>query len=205
MKNFETNPEMLQLLAQKPSAFMKVLFHNRERVKTLLKRSEQMSEDELLGYARRIKPLVRMTDGRKLGVGEECPNSYLVYTTPFDIHDSYYFNFEPEHAVCDDAGDILPVEGLEEIGRFICYHRYGGYWLFVRPGVDEVLQQLPAEFADKRIDAFELKFSHSFYDKVWSSVLDRHVSTVILYALEAGLPEMVKNQDVIIGQKTYCR
>ena len=205
MKNFETNPEMLQLLAQRPAAFLKVLFRDSERIKAMLKRLEFMPQSELLERAFRIKPLVRMYDGRKLNVAEECPDSYLVYSKPFDVRESYYFDFKPQHAVRGDDGKPLTVEGVKEVGRFICYHRYGGYWMFIRPGVDEVLLQLPAEFVGKQVDAFEIKFSSTFCSEVWSQVLDMHVSTVILYALEKGLPEAVKRQNVIIDGKTYRR
>lgn len=203
MKNFETDPEMLQLIAHNPSAFMKAVFLDSVRIRNMIRRSEDMPKDKLLEMARRIKPLVRMVDGRKLHVGEKCPNSYLVYTQPFDIRDSYYFDFEPKHTVCGKDGKPLAVEGLKEVGRFICYHRYGGYWLFVRPGVDEVLQQLPAEFADKQIDAFELEFYSDACHEIWNAEIDRHISTVILYALENGLPEVVKNQKVIISRRSY--
>ena len=203
MKNFEIDHGMLQLIAQNPSAFMKAVFLDSVRIEAMLKCSEEMPEDKLLEMARRIKPLVRMVDGRKLHVGEKISNSYLVYTQPFDVRDSYYYNFQPKHAVCGKDGKPMKVEGLKEVGRFICYHRYGGYWLFVRPGVDEVLQQLPVEFADRQIDAFEIEFSSDACHDIWNAKIDRHISTVILYALENGLPEEVKNQSVIINEKSY--
>ena len=95
------------------------------------------------------------------------------------------------------------VEGLEEVARFICYHRYGGYHMFLRPGVDEVLQQIPEDVSIDEISAFEIKFASDKVREIYSVAVDRHVSTVILYGIACGLPEVIKKQPVIVGHKVY--
>ncbi len=203
MKEFETNAKILRNAEKNPYAFFSALSKESSRIKDMLLKSEQLPEQELLHRAKRIKPLIRMVGGRKLLVGERCLNSYLAYTKPFDVHASYYFNCKPEHIILQTNKTPLPVEGLKEIGRFICYHNYGGYYQCIRPGVDEVLQQLPMKFVDKPIDSFEVVFCSGVFNEVYSYQLDRHVSTVILYTHEKGLPEVIKNQEVIIGDKIY--
>lgn len=77
--------------------------------------------------------------------------------------------------------------------------------MFLRPGVDEVLQQLPAELDDGGDAVFEVRFASLRPEDVFNAAIDRHVSEVIVYRPVNGLPEEVKRQPVIVSDKTYLR
>ncbi len=204
-KIFEREFENLRDLVKNPNRVMSKIAEEYERIIPMLIAAEEMPDEELIRRAKQIKPLVRVDKkGRKLDAGENDENSVLVYVKPTDINQSYLFSFSPKkHIVYDDKQKPLKVEGLEEVARFICYHRYGGHYMFLRPGVDEVLQQLPADVDINEISAFEIKFASDQVREIYNVAVDRHVSTVILYKIATGLPEEVKTQPVIISGKTY--
>ena len=58
--------------------------------------------------------------------------------------------------------------------------------MFLRPGVDEVLQQLPAELDDGGDAVFEVRFASLRPEDVFNAAIDRHVSEVIVYRLSSG-------------------
>lgn len=154
--------------------------------------AEQMPQAVLIQLAHRIKPLMYPKEGTKLSPG-------LYWTKPEPLKESFYFNFNADSVAKDQNGNILPVEGLEKVSEFTCYHRYGGYYGCLRPGMDEIIQQFPAYLLedDKAEYAIELKFPSSQLHDVFDSVLNRHVSTVIVYRLKSSLPEEIRNQAVI--------
>ena len=204
-KIFEREFENLRDLVKNPDRVMSKIAEEYERIIPMLVKAEDMSEEELVRRARQIKPLVRVnSELRSLDAGEDDESSVLVYVKPSNVHQSYLYSFRPEEdIVCNDDGKPMIVEGLEEVARFICYHRYGGYHMFLRPGVDEVLQQIPEDISIDEISAFEIKFASDKVREIYSVAVDRHVSTVILYGIACGLPEVIKKQSVIVGHKVY--
>ena len=204
-KIFEREFENLRDLVKNPDCVMSKIAEEYERIIPMLVKAEDMSEEELVRRARQIKPLVRVnSELRSLDAGEDDESSVLVYVKPSNVHQSYLYSFRPEEdIVCNDDGKPMIVEGLEEVARFICYHRYGGYHMFLRPGVDEVLQQIPEDISIDEISAFEIKFASDKVREIYSVAVDRHVSTVILYGIACGLPEVIKKQPVIVGHKVY--
>lgn len=168
--------------------------------------TEQISDEELIARAKKIKPLIRL---RKVGnewdivVGKMEPDDLLVFTNPVDLRESYTYNFAPKNIVCDKDGSPLRVEGLREVDRFTCYHEYGDYYGCYRPSVDEVLSQIPQTVDLDEVSAFEIHIGSLNFWQVYDQVLDRHVSTVILYAMEGGLPEKMRAQEVILNEVMY--
>ena len=206
-KCFECGFENLKEMIQNPVAFHKKVAEEYERIVPMLIASEEMSTYELVRRAKKIKPLIRLSGKCKIFQHDElvdAKDSRLFFVKPTDVRQSYFFNFDIKTSLeCGEKGVPLEAKGLKEVGRFICYHRYGGYYGCLRPGVDEVLQQLPEEFDIEKISAFELVFASSDFRDVYNSYVDRHVSTVILYELEDGLPEKVKDQHVFVGGVSY--
>ena len=65
--------------------------------------------------------------------------------------------------------------------------------------MDEIIQQFPAHLlADEKAEyAVEVVFpSLNLYD-IYDSVLDRHVSTVVVYRPKKGLPRELKEQEIV--------
>ena len=168
-KIFEREFENLRDLVKNPDRVMSKIAEEYERIIPMLVKAEDMSEEELVRRARQIKPLVRVnSELRSLDAGEDDESSVLVYVKPSNVHQSYLYSFRPEEdIVCNDDGMPMIVEGLEEVARFICYHRYGGYHMFLRPGVDEVLQQIPEDISIDEISAFEIKFISIYKETCW--------------------------------------
>lgn len=205
MERFETNPSNLNALLKHPEEILNRVEFEKDRIKEML-RNSKLDSEELKRRAFRIKPLIRVIGKNiaPLGTTSEDTDSRLLYIKPFNIHASYTYCFKHQRdTVFDDDGKELPVQIIKEVGRFICYHRYGGYWQFVRPSVDEVLEQIPEEFLQQEVDAFEVCFASASLATVFAPNVNRHVSMVILYKCANGLPEQVKNQSVIIGSNEY--
>lgn len=169
--------------------------------------AEQMSEDELIHRAVTIKPLVRLDkDGNRRSSGDFEPDDKLVFVKPCDIRQSYLYNFKPDNIVTINTGTSevpLEVPELEAVASFTCYHKYGGYYGFFRPGVDEVLSQIPPTVDLKQVKAFEIKVDSLELSDIYDRILNRHVSTVILYKMKDGLPDRVLIQKVICKAEQY--
>ena len=108
------------------------------------------------------------------------------------------FNFEKKHIVMP-----VQLEDLEEVARFTCYHRYGGYYGFFRPGVDEVLSQIPPGVDLDQVSAFEIHVDSLSSGEVFDAILNRHVTTVILYKITHGLPRRIARQKVNCDDQKY--
>lgn len=179
-------------------------------LKTRLIECESMPVAQLIERAFRIKPIIRLQESLDNDyvpvIGNFCNDDKLYFLRPHDLRQSYLYDFNPR-MLSRSHGKPLPVDTakLTKINEFTCYHRYGGYPAFLRPGVNEVLTQIPELIDIDSVNLFELKFeSDQVYD-VYDSVIDRHVSTVILYSYEGGLPSVIKNQDVIYDTARYQR
>lgn len=209
MERFETNPTNLNALMNNPREFIMSVEFEKERIKKLLYRTSNLDVEELKRRAFSIKPLVRVVDGRIAPLGTFPPepkvdnSSRLVYINPFDIRQSYRYQFSKDCIVLNDDGDELQAWDVEEVGRFICYHRYGEYWQFLRPSADEVLEQIPEEFLEQGVNAFEICFVSNAVDSVLFPSINRHISIVILYRRKGGLPEEVKYQHIVIDGKIF--
>lgn len=157
----------------------------------MLAEKEQMPKKTLLQLARRIKPLVRPDKDSLL-------KYRLYWIKPYPLKSSFYSNFKDSDIVKNADGKILPVKGLKRICEFTCYHQYGGYYGFLRPSMDEVIQQFPAYLlADPKAEyAVEVVFPSDFFSNVYDAVLDRHVSTVIVYRMTHGFPKEIRKQKV---------
>lgn len=169
--------------------------------------ADQMPAEELIRRAVKIKPLVRLDrNGNPRSCGDFEPDDKLVFVQPCDICQSYLYNFKPQNIVTINNGtaDVpLEVPELEVIISFTCYHRYGGYYGFFRPGVDEVLSQIPPSVDLQRVKAFEITAESLNIRYIYDRILDRHVSTVILYGMKGGLPDQMVCQKVICDAKEY--
>ena len=158
----------------------------------MLIEKEEMPVEKLIQLAHRIKPLMRPKEGSSLKEG-------LYWTKPVPLTQSFYFNFEDDSILKKANGEILPVESIEKVCEFVCFHRDGGYYGCLRPGMDEIIQQFPVYLlADEQAEyAVELIFPSLNFYEIYDRVLDRHVSTVVVYRLKNGLPPEVKKQEVI--------
>lgn len=158
----------------------------------MLVESEEMPVETLIRLAHRIKPLMRPKEGSALKQG-------LYWTKPEPLTQSFYFNFTDSSILKNQNNEILMAEAVEKVCEFVCFHRYGGYYGFLRPGMDEIIQQFPSYLlADEKAEyAVELVFPSLELRDIYDAVLDRHVSTVVVYRLKDGLPQEVKEQEVI--------
>ncbi len=149
----------------------------------MLIEKEEMSIANLVQFAHRIKPVMRPKEGSLLKKG-------LYWSKPEPLTQSFYFNFNDSSVLKNKNGEILAVEAIEKVCEFTCFHRYGGYYGCLRPGMDEIIQQFPAHLlADEKAEyAVEVVFPSLNLCDIYDSVLDRHVSTVIVYRPKKGLP-----------------
>lgn len=174
-----------------------------------LLKSETMPFKELLKRAKKIKPLVRVDGDRNgiLGYRKKCHNfadsDTLLFCKPCDIRDrSYLFDFS-ESSIVMYKGKPFAVPKHQKVGEFTCYHDTGTFYGCLMPSVNEVLQQIPPEIDWQTVDAFELSFQSLNFRDVYDSLLDRHISTVILYHFDNGLPQKIKKQAVVCGGHRY--
>lgn len=158
----------------------------------MLIEKEEMPIADLVQFAQRIKPVMRPKEGSTLKKG-------LYWSKPEPLTQSFYFNFNDSSVLKNKNGEILAVEAIEKVCEFTCFHRYGGYYGCLRPGMDEIIQQFPAHLlADEKAEyAVEVVFPSLNLCDIYDSVLDRHVSTVIVYRPKKGLPRELKEQEVV--------
>lgn len=169
-----------------------VMKKNYQAIIRMLFEKEQMPKETIIRLAHRIKPLMYPKDESTL------PHK-LYWTKPTSLTESFYFNFNDDSIVKSPDGKILKVDGLVQVCEFTCYHRYGGYYGFLRPGMDEIIRQFPAHLlTDEKAEyAVEVIFPSLKLHDIYDTILDRHVSTVIVYQLKNGLPQELRNQEVI--------
>lgn len=175
-------------------------------LKKMLLLAETMPTDILIQRAKRIKPLVRIRHNAIRNcekVFTADATDLLVFTTLYDIGESYLFNFNDDKQVVKHLRRPLIPQGLQKIGEFTCYHRFEEDSDSLCPCVEEVLKQLPDSFDVNKIDAFEIKFDSDNPDDVYDPLLDRYESTVVLYALSGGLPAQLKGQPVVYRDVRY--
>lgn len=138
-----------------------------------------MSQEEILAYARKIRPLVRGTKKDAL-LRLYNQKKQLYWAKPAKIS-TESFTFRADSA-------LMKAHGLTEIGRIATYHRYGEYYGFLRPSVDEAIVQCPKEWLDK-VCAFEFQIDSNQIADVYNIALDRHVLRTIYYT--GTLPEEI--------------
>lgn len=159
----------------------------------LNRRENEISLENLLALARRIKPVCRF-DGTHFNAffRGEPETEGLFFIKPLPIDDrSFYFG--PEKT--------LKAEGL----RYLCSaDTYHGYFCptIVKPTVKEVLCQLPEEVC-RRLDevvAFEVVLPALDWSLA-DPALKRHV--LVTHFFTGTLPEEIRRQQVLIGEKRY--
>ncbi len=170
-------------------------------------KSELLPVSQLLERAKHIKPLVRIQRGdlssRKKTTGEFSDSDVLCFCKPCDIRErSYLYDFTPTKIVMY-KGKPLAVPKHEKVGEFTCYHETGTFYGCLMPSVDEVLQQIPENIDWHEIDAFELTFQSANFYEVYDNVLDRHISTAVLYRFEKRLSARLRGQTVILEGHRY--
>lgn len=178
-------------------------------LETRLLKSETMPLKELLARAKKIKPLVRVDGDHNsvLGFRKKCHDfadtDKLCFCKPCDIRArSYLYDFNASRIVTS-GGKPCVVPKHQKVGEFTCYHDTGAFYGCLMPSVDEVLQQFPTEIDWHTVDAFELLFSSLNFRDVYDSLLDRHISTVILYRFDNGLPKQIKEQPIVFEGHRY--
>lgn len=150
----------------------------------LLEQEEAMSKEEILAYAKKIKPVMRGT-AEYVAISPEIKKKDLFWIPAFPIS-TQSFSYSCE-------APIKPAVGLKEICRITTYHRYGGYYGFLRPSTDEAILQCPKEILNK-VCAFEFQTDTLDFRKIYNAGLDRHVLTTVYY--EGSLPEDIAAQEV---------
>lgn len=178
-------------------------------LETHLLQSETMPFKELLARAKKIKPLVRVDGDHNgvLGFRKKCydfaDSDTLCFCKPCDIRSrSYLYDFNASSVVMT-KGKPFAVPKHQKVGEFTCYHDAGAFYGCLMPSVDEVLQQMPAEIDWHTVDAFELSFPSLNFCDVYDDLLDRHISTVILYRFDNGLPKRIKAQPIVYNGQRY--
>ena len=184
------------------------LRHYYEDLERDLLESEEKPQEEIVQLAKRIKPLVRLQKsllkGWCINYDKPTDDDILVFMQSMCIDTSFLFNFHGVEQAVHHNRKVLKAEGLQKVGEFSCYHRikYGMFQWF-QPCVIEVLQQLPKEYENAGIDAFEIRVESTNITHIYDPYMDCHVSTVVLYALDKGLPSQVRHQPVRIDHVEY--
>lgn len=150
----------------------------------LLQQEEAMTKDDILAYAKKIKPLMRGSE-EYVSLSPETKKQKLFWIPSYPIS-TQSFSYS-----CHKP--LKPAEGLKEICRITTYHRYGGHYGFLRPSVDEAIIQCPKDILDK-VCAFEFQTDTLDLSQIYHAGLDRHILTTVYY--EGTLPEDIAAQEV---------
>lgn len=202
LKEFRRSLENLFLTSEEKLSYMDLMGK--------LVECDQMPVAELYKRAQNIKPIIRLegekdTDGNYIPViGDFHNNDVLYYLRPFDITKSYLKEFSRQmFALRSRQPFKVDTSKLVKVAEFTCYHKceYQGQLM---PTAYEVLTQIPDSIPLDHVDAFELSFDSDEIFSVYDSVLNRHVSNVILYSVKGGLPTRVKTQDIIVDEQRIC-
>ncbi len=144
---------------------------------------KSMSQEEIMAYAKKIKPIARGIDINNLDTTstDDLPAFWVESKR---IHgEGFSFGYEP----------IAPASGLKEIARVTTYHSYGGYYGCLRPSVDECIVQCPKDILDK-VCAFQVYHPTLLFRECYNTELDRHILTTIYYT--GTLPEDIASKPV---------
>ena len=153
--------------------------------KKLLKKEENLPKEEAIKMARRIRPILRLTeDQMHVGImlnGRRHSRRYWVKSR--NIYDQCFsYKAEPYAAVY----------GLKEVTTIETWHKSPNSSL-LRPSVYEVLYQIPEDLRDKVV-AFELYSEKASICELWSSVLRRHRLKCVLYT--GKMPKEVQKKRI---------
>ena len=159
----------------------------------LNRRENEISLEELLALARRIKPVCRF-DGTHFNAffRGEPETEGLFFIEPLPI-DSRRFYFGPQK--------VLKAEGLRYLCSADTYHDYFCPTI-VKPTVKEVLCQLPEEVCghSEEVVAFEVVLP-ALDLSLADPALKRHV--LVTHFFTGVLPEEIRRQPVLVGEKRY--
>ena len=176
-------------------------------LKKMLLLAEKIPTAILIQRAKRIKPLVRIRHNavqhceKVFDIDEDT--DLLVFTTLYNIGESYLYNFKDEKHIVKHIRRPLIPQNLQKVGEFTCYHRFENPQNDFSPLAEEVLRQLPKDIDMDKIDAFELRFDSDDPDDLYDMLLNRYESTVVLYSLPNGLPTQIKQQPVVYRDMRY--
>lgn len=182
-------------------------------LKQLKKQELAMSQDEIMAYAQKIRPVVR---GSEFYVGvyasdlDYCRNNVSFLTDgEFKLRLLRHIQCVKEHGTAlfwaknapihsesftySNNEPFMPAFGLTEVARVKTYHRYGGYYACLRPSVDECIYQCPKDILDK-VCAVEVKSAYPADVTPYYSAIDRHELVTIYYS--GKVPQEVLAQEI---------
>ena len=182
-------------------------------LKQLKKQELAMSQDEIMAYARKIRPVVR---GSELYVGvyaddlDYCQgNANILQDGEFKLRLLRHIQCVKEHGITlfwaknvpihsesftySNNEPFMPAFGLTEVAQVKTYHRYGGYWGCLRPSVDECIYQCPKDILDK-VCAVEVRSAYPVDVNPYYNAVDRHELITIYYS--GNIPQEVSAQEI---------
>ena len=165
--------------------------------------STEMTDKELYQLAKKIKPIVRLRRISMhkyiLAVGQDRSDDLIVFADTYPLFESYFYGFDIDRAYHVNEKPFIVLEReLKQTAEFTCYHVCDDEQTFLRPTAAEVLQQMPEEMNTEDVCAFEITFPSLEHRNIYDSVLKKNISTVKLYTLPNGLPELVQKQPVYL-------
>ena len=145
---------------------------------------KQLPKEKALELAKRIRPVMSKNEINRLSIFND-PACTKYWVDGCKIYNqSYSFNANIFH-----YGKAL---NLKPIAQITTYHKCG-HPLLVKPSVYEVLYQIPSELLNDVV-AFELYAPSNHAIDIYSSIIDRHVLTCILYT--GTMPDDIKEQPI---------
>ena len=139
----------------------------------LQKLEHSMSQEDIMKHAAHMCPIMRnSSDG-----------NILYWIEPCEIHGE---------SCTYGAKYIRPVkETLNFVTEVKTYHKYGGYYGFIRPSMDEAIYQCPKDILDDVVAVeFVIPENVTLYE-VYDSDLDRH-HLAVRYYTGCKLPDDLK-------------
>lgn len=182
------HPRQISHYAAKAREVMRHLSEARSKIKILKyleKQEKRMPKEKILELAKKIKPLMRMVDGQLMFAPKAEEKGVLYWLESQPIHCSS-FTFAA-------TGAIREAEGLQEIARMQTYHKYGGFYGFLKPSVDDAILQCPKNILDK-VCAFEFVVSSFNVANTIDPDLEMHRLVTVYYT--GKLPDDIAKQKV---------
>ena len=141
----------------------------------LLKLEKSMSQADIMKHAAHMCPVMRNPEDGNI----------LYWIEPCEIHGQ---------SCTYGAIFIRPVkEHLNFVTEVRTYHKYGGYYGFIRPSMDEAIFQCPKDILDDVVAVeFVIPEDKSIYE-IYIDELDRH-KLAVRYYTGCELPDDLKRE-----------
>lgn len=152
----------------------------RQILMSLQEQENAMSEEEIIAYAKKIKPVLRGFD-RLIGFGSSFADGDLYWVGYFKLLHNYRYSY--------NGHPFAKAEGLEEIGRIKTYHQYHDFQSYVK----EVLWQCPKEILDKAC-AFEIVVPGYEVEEQYDKDVGLFCYTTVFY--EGKIPSALANEEI---------